>query len=99
MIIIVIKTPFSQSMTYKQGIECSLNLADAGDDVCVFLSKTFTEDLILSSNQDSVAENVRKQLKQLELYEIPIYSSCGFESTQKVKLNELVKECSKVVVF
>lgn len=99
MIIIVIKTPFSQSMTYKQGIECSLNLADVGDDVSVFLSKTFTEDLKLSSNNDSVAENVRKQLKQLELYEIPIYSSCGFESTQKVKLNELVKECSKVVVF
>ena len=99
MIIIVIKTPFSQSMTYKQGIECSLNLSDAGDDVSVFLSKTFTEDLKLSSNNDSVAENVRKQLKQLELYEIPIYSSCGFESTQKVKLNEMVKECSKVVVF
>ena len=99
MITIVIKTPFSQSMTYKQGIECSLNLADAGDDVCVFLSQTFTEDLILSSNNDCVAENVRKQLKQLDLYEIPIYSSCGFESTQKVKLNELVKECSKVVVF
>lgn len=99
MIIIVIKTPFSQSMTYKQGIECSLNLADAGDDVSVFLSKTFTEDLKLSSNNDCVAENVRKQLKQLDLYEIPIYSSCGFESTQKVKLNELVKECSKVVVF
>ena len=86
-------------MTYKQGIECSLNLSAAGDDVSVFLSKTFTEDLKLSSNNDSVAENVRKQLKQLELYEIPIYSSCGFESTQKVKLNELVKECSKVVVF
>lgn len=99
MITIVIKTPFSQSMSYKQGIECSLNLADAGDDVCVFLAQTFTEDLILSSNKDSVAENVRKQLKQLELYEIPTYSSRGFASTQKVKLNDLVKDCSKVVVF
>lgn len=99
MIIVVIKTPFTQSMTYKQGIECSLNLADAGENVSVFLSETFTEDLRMSSIKDKMAENVKKQLKQLELYEIPTYSACGYEATKKSKLNHVLTEDSKVVVF
>ena len=96
MIIVVIKTPYSQSMTYKQGIECSLNLADSGENVSVFLSESFTEDLRLSSSHDIFAENVKKQLKQLELYEIPVYSANGFEYTKMCKLNNIVDEYSTI---
>lgn len=97
--LVVISSNPIKSVSFEQGIEVALNLADAELEVQVLLEGDFLEYVQSSASEDVVI----KKLKQLFLYEVEVCVKGKVESFDwKVienKKSSFYKDFSSVVVF